>query len=158
MAGGYTASEAVLRGVLTNTFETAITWDKLPAFYTEINLAADRVMSKQKNNGLFQFTCRFTHVYPDGPAPYFTAVCGGDIGEGDKRIQQWLEIKNAVTDVMIKFGATSTHHHAVGRLHRRHYDVERGELFEKSLAALKDVHDPKWILNPNVLLNHQSKL
>ena len=35
-------------------------------------------------------SCRFTHVYPDGPAPYFTvmapAVRGGEV-------EQWAEIK-----------------------------------------------------------------
>mmetsp|Transcript_1624 Transcript_1624/g.2442 ORF Transcript_1624/g.2442 Transcript_1624/m.2442 type:complete len:479 (+) Transcript_1624:3-1439(+) len=160
MAGGYISSEAVLRGVLSNTFETAITWDKFPAFYKAINAAADEVMSGQNNNGLARFTCRFTHVYPDGPAPYFTAVTGGDISEScDRRIEQWMQIKNAVMDVMIQFGATSTHHHAVGRLHRRHYDKENGALFKPSLSALKSVHDPKWILNPEVLLDHpKSKL
>jgi len=156
MAGGYIAAEAVLRGLLTNTFETAITWDKFPAFYKAVNSAVDALFEKQNNNGFGQFTCRFTHVYPDGPAPYFTFVSGGDIslnGE-DNRITQWMEVKNAVTNVMIEYGATSTHHHAVGRLHRRHYDVENGKLYKQSLSALKTVHDPAWIMNPEVLLDH----
>jgi alkyldihydroxyacetonephosphate synthase len=25
-------------------------------------------------------TCRFTHVYPDGPAPYFTVIAPGRPG------------------------------------------------------------------------------
>ena len=27
------------------------------------------------NEMFYQFTCRFTHVYPSGPAPYYTLVC-----------------------------------------------------------------------------------
>ena len=36
--------------------------------------------------------CRFTHVYPDGPAPYYTFVTPGRRG-GEH--EQWAEIKRA---------------------------------------------------------------
>ena len=34
--------------------------------------------------------CRFTHVYPDGPAPYFTVLAPARRGE---EVEQWLAIK-----------------------------------------------------------------
>ena len=40
-------------------------------------------------------------------------------------------------------------------MHRPGYERERGVLFGASLAAVKRVHDPMWILNPGVLL-HES--
>ena len=61
--------------------------------------------------GSARVSCRFTHVYPDGPAPYFTviapAVRGGEV-------EQWDEIKAAVSEAVIEGGGTITHHHAVG--------------------------------------------
>ena len=63
-----------------------------------------------------QVTCRCTHVYPDGPAPYFTFNAAGRHGELNA---QWLTIKSAALDAVIENGGTVTHHHAVGRDHRR---------------------------------------
>jgi alkyldihydroxyacetonephosphate synthase len=48
-------------------------------------------------------------------------------------------------------GGTITHHHAVGRDHRRWYDVQRPEPFAAALRGAKDALDPDWLLNPGVL-------
>ena len=103
--------------------------------------------------GQGEVTCRITHVYPDGLAPYYTILATGDVEEErDRRIEQWVAIKAAATRVMIRHGTTATHHHAVGKLHRPHYEVERGALFEATLRAIKGAHDPQGILNPDVLI------
>jgi alkyldihydroxyacetonephosphate synthase len=94
-------------------------------------------------------TCRFTHVYPDGPAPYYTFVAPGRPGE---ELAQWTKIKAAASDALIAGGATITHHHAVGRLHRPWWEQERAPLFGAVLAAAKDELDPSGILNPGCLL------
>ena len=39
--------------------------------------------------------CRFTHVYPDGPAPYFTILAPARRGD---EVEQWDEIKAAVSE------------------------------------------------------------
>jgi len=46
-----------------------------------------------------------------------------------------------------------THHHAVGRDHRRWYDKQRPELFAAMLKAAKRTLDPKGLLNPGVLFD-----
>ena len=40
-------------------------------------------------------------------------------------------------------------------MHRAGFERERGALFGASLAAVKRVHDPNWVLNPGVLI-HES--
>jgi alkyldihydroxyacetonephosphate synthase len=51
-------------------------------------------------------------------------------------------VKAEATKIMAAHGATSTHHHAVGKLHRPHYEVERGALYGETLMAIKRAHDP----------------
>lgn len=154
--GGYLFSIATVQGMLLNTFETCITWAAFPAFHKEVTAVVHRTVAEACGGAEAHVTCRFTHVYPDGPAPYYTvavpnplpAPCPSD----DRRAGQWKAIKVAVTRVMVAYGAACTHHHAVGKLHRPHYEAERGNLFGESLRALKSVHDPAGILNPDVLL------
>ena len=50
-------------------------------------------------------------------------------------------------------GGTITHHHAVGRDHRRWYDRQRPEPFAAALRAAKAAVDPAGILNPGVLVD-----
>jgi alkyldihydroxyacetonephosphate synthase len=69
------------------------------------------------------------------------------------QVQQWDEIKVAVSDAILAAGGTITHHHAVGRDHRAYYDRQRPEGFARGLAALKATFDPSGILNPGVLID-----
>jgi alkyldihydroxyacetonephosphate synthase len=94
--------------------------------------------------------CRFTHVYPDGPAPYFTILAPARRGS---EAEQWNEIKAAVSEVVIDAGGTITHHHAVGRDHRPWYDRQRPEPFAEALRAAKRAVDPAGTLNPGVLID-----
>lgn len=94
-------------------------------------------------------SCRFTHVYPDGPAPYYTFV--GAARVGDER-RQWEVLKAAASEALSASGGTITHHHAVGRLHRPWYDRERPALFADALAGVKRSLDPAGIMNPGVLV------
>ena len=56
---------------INDTFETAITWDRFEEFHAAIMAATERRVEARPARGL-HVTCRFTHVYPDGPAPYFS--------------------------------------------------------------------------------------
>jgi alkyldihydroxyacetonephosphate synthase len=142
-------------GVLSDTFETAITWDRFPDFHAEVMEAARRAVaeasgSEAEGKGSPRISCRFTHVYPDGPAPYFTVLAQARRGG---EVEQWDEIKAAVSDVVIDAGGTITHHHAVGRDHRPWYDRQRPERFADALRAAKAELDPKGLLNPGVLID-----
>ena len=91
-----------------------------------------------------------THVYPDGPAPYYSFRAMGD---RTRLLEQWREIKTAASDAVIGLGGTITHHHAVGRDHRPWYDRQRPDLFAAALKAAKGALDPNGIMNPGVLVD-----
>lgn len=143
----YLQSVLLSLGVIADTFETACTWDRFDALYDGVVAAVTDAMQRVCGGG--RVTCRFTHVYPDGPAPYFTFLAKARAGS---EIEQWTEIKSAAGDALIKFGGTITHHHAVGRLHRPWYDQQRPEPFATALRAVKRALDPAGILNPGVLI------
>jgi alkyldihydroxyacetonephosphate synthase len=138
----------VAMGVLSETFETAIVWDRFPAFHERV-MGAARAAAEDVS-GVAHVSCRFTHVYPDGPAPYYTVLAPAQRGE---EVGQWQAIKDAVSDVLIAEGATITHHHAVGRDHRPWYDRQRPDPFAAALRGAKAAVDPCAIMNPGVLVD-----
>jgi alkyldihydroxyacetonephosphate synthase len=136
-------------GAIVDTFETAVTWDRFPAFHAEVTRRIGDVL-KRVTGKPGSVTCRFTHVYPDGPAPYFTFQA---MGRMSALLEQWQEIKAEANDVVISAGGTSTHHHAVGRDHRPGYAREIPPLFADALRAAKATVDPHGIMNPGVLID-----
>jgi alkyldihydroxyacetonephosphate synthase len=144
----YLRDVLVAVGVLGETFETAITWDRFEAFHARVIAAAEQAV-REVCNGDGRVFCRFTHVYPDGPAPYFTVLAPARRGE---EVEQWAAIKLAVSDAIIAGGGTITHHHAVGRDHRPWYDRQRPDPFAAALAGAKAAVDPAGVMNPGVLI------
>jgi alkyldihydroxyacetonephosphate synthase len=151
----YLRDTFVACGVLSETFETAITWDRFEEFHATVMETTRRAVSEVSGvpvdgPGSPRVSCRLTHVYPDGAAPYFTvlapAIRGGEV-------EQWDEIKAAVSEALIEAGGTITHHHAVGRDHRPWYDRQRPAPFAAALRAAKAELDPAGMLNPGVLID-----
>lgn len=138
-------------GMIVETFETACTWDRFAALREAVTSAAEDAMRQVGAEGVV--TCRFTHVYPDGPAPYFGIYAAGRWG---RTVGQWDEIKVAVSEAIANAGGSITHHHGIGRDHRPWYDRQRPDLFAAALRAGKSVLDPAGILNPGALLDIRS--
>jgi alkyldihydroxyacetonephosphate synthase len=135
-------------GFLSDTFETAITWDRFERFHARVTERVSAALSRVCGGGTL--TCRFTHVYPDGPAPYFTVLAPARPGS---QLEQWDEIKAEASEAVLEAGGTITHHHAVGRDHRPWYDRQRPEAFAAALRAAKRSLDPAGIMNPGVLID-----
>jgi alkyldihydroxyacetonephosphate synthase len=144
----YQRDALAAHGMIVETFETACTWDTFDAVRHAVATAAQDALAQVGAVGVI--TCRFTHVYPDGPAPYFGVYAAGRWG---RTVQQWDEIKAAVSRALISSGATITHHHAVGRDHRPWYDQQRPDLFAAALQASKRVLDPAGIMNPGAVID-----
>jgi alkyldihydroxyacetonephosphate synthase len=139
----------VAMGVLSETFETAITWDRFDRFVADVT-AATRAAVREACGVEGIVTCRVTHAYADGAAPYFTVLAPARRGE---EIAQWDAIKRVAAAAILAGGGTITHHHAVGRDHRPWYDAQRPEPFAAALRGAKGAVDPAGLLNPGVLLD-----
>ena len=134
-------------GVIVDTFETACPWDRFAELHAGVVHDVRDAMKRECGAGFL--SCRFTHVYPDGPAPYFTFVAPGRHGA---ELEQWAAIKQAASDALLRHGGTITHHHAVGRTHRAHARRQRPELFTDALRSVKATLDPAGIMNPGAMI------
>jgi alkyldihydroxyacetonephosphate synthase len=149
----YYRDRLVALGVITDTFETAITWDRFESLYEGVRERTAAVI-RQICGHVATVSCRFTHIYPDGPAPYFSySALGAPTGNLVDSLARWREIKRATNDIVVELGGTVTHHHAVGRDHRGGYEGQSSPLFRTALAAAKKSLDPAGILNPGVLID-----
>ncbi|MCH7707309.1 MAG: FAD-binding oxidoreductase [Myxococcales bacterium] len=143
----YLRDVLVRAGFITETFETSITWDRFEEFHAAVTAATSDALARIAGAG--SVSCRFTHVYPDGPAPYFTVI---GPGRRDGLLDQWAEIKIAASEALQREGGSITHHHSIGRDHRPWYDKQRPDGFARALKAVKAELDPSGVLNPGVLI------
>ena len=141
---------AVRRGIIWDTFETSITWNQGFEFIESIkdktSKAIHEISGRETN-----VTCRLTHTYPDGCAPYFSYTA---YATPSTMLDVWKQIKTATNEMVVAEGGTITHHHAVGRDHRvKGYDVQIPSGFKDMLTAAKSSVDPRSIMNPGVLID-----
>jgi len=149
LRGPYLREHAIARGVMRDTVESCITWERYMDFQDKVKQATLRAIHEVTGRP-GSCTVRFTHLYPDGPAPYFTWHA---LGDKAKLVEQFWAIKAAASEAMIDAGGTITHHHALGRDHRTWYDRERPQLFADALRAVKQQLDPHHVLNPGILVD-----
>ena len=90
----YTRDTFVACGVIAETFETAITWDRFADYHRNVIEATRKSVAEvtgapSEGEGAPRVSCRLTHVYPDGAAPYFTVIAAGRRGS---ELAMWDEI------------------------------------------------------------------
>ncbi len=146
----YGRDALVRAGFVTETFETAVTWNRFWELHESVTQSVREAIDDACGAGWV--ACRFTHVYPDGPAPYYTVVAAGH-EQPVSRLSQWDEIKAAASQAILESGGTITHHHAVGRDHKRWYEMQTPSLYREALRAVKAALDPAGVLNPGALID-----
>lgn len=140
-------------GIVSFTFETAYTWDRFEEVDTEIMRRIAEAEKRITGGGI---VCRrFSFLYPDGPAPYYSVMAPSTHA---KCLEDYQAISDIASDALNELGATITHHHAVGQTFRPWYDKEVDPLVRRMLAAAKNEVDPNWILNPGLLVDKPASL
>jgi alkyldihydroxyacetonephosphate synthase len=144
-------------GIMADTFETAITWDRFEEFHAGVRERVGAAM-RAATGAEGVLSCRFTHVYPDGAAPYFTFYARGTRDSGTaaglaNMLARWRDIKRAANAAVTDLGGTITHHHAVGRDHQPYgYERQVPPLFRAAFAGARQALDPVGMMNPGVLV------
>lgn len=132
-------------GVISDTFETAVPWSAVPGFYHAVREATLKAV--QKVCGFGAVSTRSTHSYTDGLCLYFAFFGPGRHGALG---EQWWEIKAAASEAVIANGGTMSHHHAMGRDHKRWAKAEIPAPFRAAVRAAKRELDPQGVMNPGL--------
>ena len=144
--GPYLRDSMLDLGVLVETLETATFWSNLQPLYAAVKGAIEQALSEQGTPPIV--LCHISHVYATGASLYFTVAAK----ETDDPQGQWTSAKAAASDAMIAAGATITHHHAVGRDHKKWFAEEIGPVGVTMLRAVKASVDPHGVMNPGILI------
>lgn len=139
------------RGIGIDTLETSTRWSSIAALHEKVVAAIQDAMQanmpEPDARGIVM--AHLSHSYLDGASLYFTFVFPRQL---DREITQWLAIKRAASEAIVKHGGTISHHHGVGTDHLAWLPQEKGEIGMSLLEATKRELDPKHILNPGKLL------
>ena len=144
----YARERTIERGIINDTFETAITWERF-----------DIRRQGQTRDGARNFASDWANRPGDLPLHPCVSGRAGAIFYVQCRWAAWRvdpgvhTIESAALDAVTGNGGTVTHHHAVGRDHRPWYDRQRPPLFAAALKAAKATLDPLGLLNPGVLID-----
>ena len=128
-------------GFVADTLEMVGPWRDLPAIYDEVVAAINEVP------GTLAGSAHQSHAYVDSACLYFSLR--GDV-EVENRAEWYRAAWDAANAVIIRHGATLSHHHGVGLLRARFMNESLGKAFDV-LAAVKSALDPKNLLNPGKL-------
>ncbi|MBI5035106.1 MAG: FAD-binding oxidoreductase [Chloroflexi bacterium] len=141
------------RGVLTDTLETATTWDNLDRLHKAfLQAIADATASTESKSLVMTHV---SHCYRDGASLYVTFLARM---AQKKEIEQWETIKRAATDCIMTNGGTLSHHHGVGYEHAAWMQRENGKVGMDALKALKSALDPKNVMNPGKWLEAEHSM
>ena len=81
-------------GMMGDTFETAVTWDQWPQFDALVREKVGQALRDVAGDA-HTLSCRFTHVYTDGPAPYYTF---SGLAQGGDASAAWETVKAAANE------------------------------------------------------------
>ncbi len=126
-------------GILLETFETSMTWEKIIPLYEAV-----RKRLKDECPVLWSHA---SHFYKNGANLYFHIFAPQ---EEDNEITQFLRIKKKIIDTFLKQGSTISHHHGIGRAYIPWLSQTIGTEGKKLLKSIKMTLDPQGIMNPGV--------
>jgi len=133
-------------GVMTDTLETATTWDNIMPLYHAVKKSIRGALADYDSRSMV--TCHLSHSYVTGSSLYFIFL--GKIAMG-REIEQWEHVKRTAGDTILANGGTITHHHGVGYEHAPWFEREYGPQGMELLRGMKKALDPAGIMNPGKL-------
>ncbi len=135
------------RGGMVDVTETAATWDVLPALYNDVKTSVHAHLRRDEFPGYVG--CHLSHSYAAGACLYFTFAARAEVG---RELAQYLETKKLIFEILLRHGATPTHHHAVGYELLPWMARHLGPTGVDLLRGLKHAVDPQNLCNPGKLL------
>jgi alkyldihydroxyacetonephosphate synthase len=136
-------------GYAVDTFETALTWEKvLPS----VKLIEEKMKEALAGYGekVHVFT-HLSHLYPTGSSIYTTYVFRMPEAAGEI-LRWWQVLKKAASLAVVNAGGTISHHHGVGLDHKEYLGAEKGPVGMSILRNTFEHVDPDRRMNPGKLI------
>lgn len=134
--------------ILIDTFETVTYWKDLLTLYDHIKNTLNKESDYFEKGGLL--FCHISHIYQTGASLYFTLIAPQEKGN---ELNQWIEIKEIVSNAITDHGGAISHHHGIGKDHRSWYLQKLTSGEQELLKVIKQHLDPNDILNPGKLFD-----
>jgi alkyldihydroxyacetonephosphate synthase len=126
-------------GIMTDTLETAITWQNLvnvwSATHAYVRLRPKTVLM-----------IHISHVYESGANLYFTFL--SPMEKGNER-NDFEVFHKGLIETILENGGSLSHHHGVGRVLAPWMEGHLGKTSMEAFAAVKKHFDPNNIMNPS---------
>lgn len=122
-------------GILTDTLECSVTWETMEAVHEGV-----RAYCKSRPNTICM--THMSHVYPQGANLYFIFIAKMD------DIDAYLAYQAGILDNILKYGASMSHHHGIGKAFAPWLEKQIGTNQLDVFRALKKHFDPHEIMNP----------
>ncbi len=127
----YLRDTFVAIGVLSETFETAITWDRFEDFHASVLSATHGGGARGLRRGLGDLP-----LHPRLPGRPRALLHDPRAGAPRRRARAvGARSRRAASEAVLAGGGTITHHHAVGRDHRPWYDRQRPAAVRRGAAG-----------------------
>ncbi|MDE1880967.1 MAG: FAD-binding oxidoreductase [Euryarchaeota archaeon] len=143
----YLRDDLIEDGWLIETLETGAAWSDVKGLESQVREALHAAARRSKF--AVWVGAHLSHTSPTGSGVYFTIIAPQSPQDP---VGQWLSLKEAATEALLRAGGVLSHHHGVGRMHRPWVASYRKNLGGLSLQAAKSTFDPKGILNPGKTL------
>ena len=136
----YLRDVLVAAGVLAETFETAITWERFAAFHERVSAAAEQ--SARESLRRAGPACSAASPTSTPTVRRRTSPCSHPRAAA-RRSSSGRPSSAPSPTRSSREGGTITHHHAVGRDHRPWYDRQRPEPFARGAARRQAAARPR---------------
>jgi len=125
-------------GIMTDTLETAVTWEKLLQVWS----AAHEYVNARPDAFLM---IHISHVYENGANLYFTFLSPMEKGN---ECNDFTLFHKGLIDTILASGGSISHHHGVGRVLAPWMEGHLGKNTMELFRAVKKHLDPDNIMNP----------
>jgi len=142
----YLRDNLLENGMLVDTMETVLPWNKIPEFKRGLLAELQKSSAFGFEKGVLM--SHLSHVYQSSCSIYFTVITVQDVAD---TMAQWESLKKTVTDFIVGSGGAVSHHHSIGRMHQPWYVKKTDKLSQEILRNIKHTLDPNHILNPGKL-------
>ncbi len=138
------------RGSLADVSETAAPWARLQSLYDGVIERANKAFEDLDVRSFIM--CHMSHSYHSGACLYFTFA----FVQSSKidAVAQYDAVKAAIQQAFMDFGATLSHHHAVGLEHARWLEDDVSAPGVAMVRTLVTGVDPGRNFNPGKIIPH----